>query len=67
VDIDSNVCICRRKYRRQIAIDGNFHADHVKMRRPEDDVGLTNGEGYMVEDSRYKKHLAVSKEPKQVI
>jgi hypothetical protein len=37
------------------------------MRRPEDDVWLTNGEGYMVEDSRYKKHLAVSKEPKQVI
>jgi len=50
-----------------MALDGNFHADHVKMRRPEDDVWLTNGEGYLVEDSRYEKHLGVSKEPKQVI
>jgi hypothetical protein len=37
------------------------------MRRPEDDVALTNGEGYMVEDTRYRKHIAVSKEPKQVM
>jgi hypothetical protein len=64
-DIDGDVF--RRKYLCQIEIDGNFHADHVKMRRPEDDVGLTNGERYMVEDSRYQKHLAISKEPKQVV
>ena len=64
-DIDGDVF--KRKYQWQIAIDGNFHADHVKMRRPEDDVGLTNGEGYMVEDSRYQKHLAISKKSKQVV
>jgi hypothetical protein len=61
------VGVVRRKYRRQIAIDGNFHADHVKMRRPDNDVGLTNGEGYMVEHTRYTQHLAVSKEPKEVM
>jgi hypothetical protein len=59
--------IFRRKYRRQIAIDGNFSADHVKMRNPEDDVCLTNGQGYMVEDSRYQKHLAITTEVKQVM
>jgi len=47
-------------------VDGNFSADHVKMRKPENDVGLTNGQGYMVEETSYRKHLAVTKEVKQV-
>jgi len=34
--------------------DGNFTADHMKMRCPEDDVNLTHGYGYVVEEGRYK-------------
>ena len=56
----------RRKYVCILVADGNFTADHVKMRNPENDVGLTNGEGYMVEERHYRRHLAVTKEVKQV-
>jgi len=52
--------------RRTIAVDGNFHADHIKMRRPDLDVMLTNGRGYMVEEERYKEYLNVAKEPRLV-
>ena len=49
--------------RRTITVDGNFHADHIKMRRPDLDVALTNGQGYMVEDAKYKEYLSIAKEP----
>ena len=38
-------------------MDGNFTADHMKMRHAEEDVPLTSGYGYMVEEVRYKEHL----------
>jgi hypothetical protein len=46
--------------------DGNFSAEQLKMKHPEDDVHLTDGDGFMVTDSRYKEHLKVAKEIKQV-
>ena len=46
-----------------IAVDGNFHVDHIRMRRLEADIMLTNGQGYMVEDVHYKEYLSVAKEP----
>ena len=52
--------------RRTITVDGNFHADHIKMRRPDLDIMLTNGQGYMVEDLLYKEYLSVAKEPRLV-
>jgi hypothetical protein len=52
--------------RRTIVVDGNFHADHIKMRRPDLDVKLTNGEGYMVEEGRYGEYLSLAKEPRLV-
>jgi hypothetical protein len=52
--------------RRTIAVDGNFHADHIKMRRPDLDIMLTNGDGYMVEDVRYREYLSDVKEPQFV-
>jgi hypothetical protein len=48
--------------RRTITVDGNFHADHIKMRKPELDVMLTNGQGYMVDDKVYKDYLDVAKD-----
>jgi hypothetical protein len=52
--------------RRTITVDGNFHADHIQMRRPDLDIMLTNGQGYMVEEAQYKEYLSVAKEPRVV-
>ena len=49
-----------------LVIDGNFKVDHVRMRNRKDDVELTNGDVYMVEDTRYKEHIAVARDVKQV-
>jgi len=39
-------------------VDGNFSADHLKQKNPLDDVPLTNGEGMMTNQARYKAYLA---------
>ena len=45
-------------------MDGNFHADHIKMRRPDLDIALTDGQGFMVEDKQYMEYLSVVNEPR---
>lgn len=52
--------------RRTITVDGNFHADHIKMRRPDLDVVLSNGTGFMTEEKKYSEYLSVAKEPRHV-
>lgn len=47
-------------------MDGNFSAEHMAMRHPEDDVSLSEGTGYMVGQTAYKTHLSVAKEDAQV-
>ncbi|KAL6303701.1 hypothetical protein BKA93DRAFT_750255 [Sparassis latifolia] len=42
--------------------DGNFTLEHMKMCRPESDVPLTNGQGFMVDDVEYQDYLKCSKE-----
>ena len=49
-----------------MAVDGNMSAQHLKMRRPDLDIALTDGEGYVVGDFLYHQHLAVAVEIKQV-
>ena len=53
-------------YTRSIVIDGNFSAEHLKMRQPEGDIALSPGGRYMVEPKRYELHLNTGKEIKQV-
>ena len=36
---------------RMITVDGNFHTDHIKMQRLDLNIVLTNGQGFMVEES----------------
>jgi hypothetical protein len=36
------------------------------MKNPQDDVHLSNGDGFMVKTTEYKEHLRVAKEIKQV-
>jgi hypothetical protein len=47
-------------------LDGNFHADHIHMKRPEDDVRLLDGSGYMVENGPYQAHLSTPLEIREV-
>ncbi|KAG6377669.1 hypothetical protein JVT61DRAFT_14434 [Boletus reticuloceps] len=42
----------------QYVVDGNFTAQHMKMKRPQDDVSLSDGLAYMVEDEPYQRHVA---------
>jgi hypothetical protein len=53
-------------FRRSIVVDGNFHADHLKMQHPEDDVALSDGCAFMVKTEPYQEHLSESKDIKQV-
>jgi hypothetical protein len=46
--------------------DGNFKADHVMQKRPDDDVPLTAGEGMCAEPKRYHEHLKLAQETKEV-
>lgn len=48
-------------------MDGNFSAEHMAMRRPQDDIALTDGAGYMVAPGPYKTHLSIAKESSQVM
>jgi len=47
-------------------IDGNFSAEHLKMKQPEKDVFLSPGGRYLVEPARYALHLSTGKEIQQV-
>jgi hypothetical protein len=41
-------------------MDGNFSAEHMKMRRQENDTPITDGTGFMVEAESYSKHLEIA-------
>jgi len=56
----------RSIYQRSIVADGNFKLENVKPRCPENDVFLSDGRGFMVEDKPYQAHIAASIEVKQV-
>ena len=64
--LNAESCVHRWLYRRSIVVDGNFHADHLQMKHPEDDVAFADGLAFMVERAPYKVHLAESIETKQV-
>lgn len=53
-------------YMRSFVMDGNFSAEHMKMRQPRNDVPLSHGAGYMVAPGPYKTHLAVAQEDREV-
>jgi hypothetical protein len=47
-------------------MDGNFQAEHMRMRNPENDVPLSNGTGFMVSKELYESHLKSAVERRQV-
>ncbi|KAI6007523.1 hypothetical protein F5J12DRAFT_905459 [Pisolithus orientalis] len=50
---------------RQYVMDGNFTAQHMKMNKPELDVSLSDGTGYMVAEEPYQAHLEQSLDNKE--
>jgi hypothetical protein len=56
----------RLLYRPQLVVDGNMKLVHLKMRRPEDDVSLSDGELFMVKRAPYAEHLATAPERQPV-
>lgn len=54
--------VYRYIYARSYVMDGNFSAENMRMRRPQNDIPSTSGKSFMVEDRRYKQHLKVAKE-----
>jgi hypothetical protein len=47
-------------------MDGNFSAQHMAMKRADDDVSLSDGSAFMVGSSDYKAHLSTAPNDKQV-
>jgi hypothetical protein len=53
-------------FTRGYCMDGNFSAEHLHMRHPSDEVILTDGTGFFVAEKRYKDHLKVAIESREV-
>ena len=49
-----------------IVADGNFKAELLRPKKPEADVALTAGEGYVTEKEKYANHVAEGKDFPQV-
>jgi hypothetical protein len=47
-------------------MDGNFTAVHQHRENAHRDIKLSHGEFFMTEPNRYKAHLAVAKEVREV-
>lgn len=43
-------------------MDGNFTANHLQQRRPEDDVKLSDGQAMMTPSGNYQAHLRIAKD-----
>jgi hypothetical protein len=53
-------------YRRNIVVDGNFSLEQMKMKKPNQDIFLNDGCGYMVASAPYQRHLQDSTESREV-
>jgi hypothetical protein len=51
---------------RGFMMDGNFQAEHMTMRNPENDIPLSEGTGFMVSRIPYELHLKSAGERRQV-
>jgi hypothetical protein len=53
-------------FMRGFMMDGNFQAEHMKMRNPENDLPLSEGTGFMVSRIPYESHLKSAVERRKV-
>ncbi|EIW81842.1 hypothetical protein CONPUDRAFT_54267, partial [Coniophora puteana RWD-64-598 SS2] len=54
------------KYGVTLCMDGNFKADHLRMRKQVNDVPMTDGAAYMTESKAYQEHLHTYPDKKEV-
>jgi hypothetical protein len=47
-------------------MDGNFKAEHLQERRPDDQIWLMDGLGYTVTRPTYKAYLKCTHHPEEV-
>lgn len=59
-------CHSKNLFMRGFMMDGNFQAEHMKMKNPENDVPLSDGTGFMVSKKPYELHLKSAVERRQV-
>ncbi|KAJ6556077.1 hypothetical protein B0H19DRAFT_947493 [Mycena capillaripes] len=55
----------QKLYRPQVVADGNFKLDNLKMRNPEDDVRLADGQMFCVGSLQYDEHVRITPDKKQ--
>ena len=46
------------KYMRTLVADGNFKQDHLRSKNPQDDVALSDGQGYMVGKENFDLYIS---------
>ena len=51
---------------RGVMFDGNFTAEQLKMKNPDDDVHLTDGDAFFTTRKPYYDHLKVALEIREV-
>ncbi|KAG1729111.1 uncharacterized protein EDB91DRAFT_1085887 [Suillus paluster] len=49
----------------RFVVDGNFTAQHMTMKKPQLDISLSDGLGYMVKEREYQTHLSLAVESKE--
>lgn len=60
------LCISKNLFMRGFMMDGNFQAEHMRMKNPQDDIPLSDGSGFMVSKKAYESHLKSAVERRQV-
>ena len=60
------LCISKNLFMQGFMMDGNFQAEHMRMKNPDDDIPLSDGAGFMVSKKPYELHLKLAVERWQV-
>ena len=59
LELLAKMVICDRLlYRPQLVVDGNMKLVHLRMKRPENDVSLSDGEQFNIKRAPYVEHVA---------
>ena len=62
----TNIWFSKNLFMQGFMMDGNFQAEHMRMKNPENDVPLSDGAGFMVSKKPYESHLKSVVEKGQV-
>ena len=46
---------------RTLVADGNFKQDHLRSKNPQDDIALSDGQGYMVGKEDFDRYISYTR------